>query len=70
MTWAIFASDSHKSAVLPTPSGVTLGEPRRSVDGRVPCHHSFSDEDVAYLVERGAVVADALPGDWAEGEEV
>lgn len=45
-------------------SGVQLGEPLVSEDGRTAYNHSFAEQDVAYLQNLGATMAEALPEDW------
>ena len=54
--------DKIKPVVLP--SGVAIGEPLHSVDGRCAICHGFTDEDIAYLVEHGATMYEVRPTDF------
>ena len=54
------------------PSGVTIGTPIVSVDGRCAICHGFTDEDIAYLTEHGATMYEVMPTDFvikADDEE-
>ena len=54
--------DKIKPVVLP--SGVAIGEPLKSVDGRCAICHGFTDEDVAFLVSKGATMYETMPSDF------
>ena len=54
--------DKIKPIVLP--SGVVIGTPIVSVDGRCAICHGFTDEDIAYLVEHGATMYTVMPTDF------
>jgi hypothetical protein len=45
------------------PSGVQIGTPLTSLDGRVAIAHPFTEGDLAVLSAAGTVVEE-LPGDW------
>lgn len=61
---AIFASQQALDAVLPLPSGVAIGIPLQSEDGRVAVIHDFSNDDLTVLIEAGAEIREDMPGDW------
>lgn len=65
---AIFVNQATLDAVLPLPSGVAIGLPLQSTDGRVAIIHGFTEEDQYALTEAGATLTDALPGDWQHPE--
>lgn len=46
------------------PSGVAIGEPQHSLDGRCAICHGFTDEDIAYLTEHGATMYEVMPIDF------
>ena len=47
------------------PSGVLVGIPLQSVDGRVAICHPFSEDDLAeFRGMAGVQVLDGLSGDW------
>ena len=54
--------DKIKPVVLP--SGVAIGEPLKSTDGRCAMEHGFTTEDIAYLVEHGATMYETMPSDF------
>ena len=54
--------DKIKPVVLP--SGVAIGEPLKSIDGRCAMEHGFTVEDIAYLVEHGATMYETMPTDF------
>lgn len=54
--------DKIKPVVLP--SGVTIGTPIISTDGRCAMCHSFTEEDIAYLEDKGATMYDTMPSDF------
>ena len=61
----IFPTLAALSAVPATPSGVTIGTPLQSVDGRCAVCHPFGHEDAAFFAAMpGVVVANELPSDW------
>ena len=62
--------DKIKPVVLP--SGVAIGTAIVSVDGRCAICHGFTDEDIAYLVGKGATMYETMPTDFvikADDEE-
>lgn len=61
---AIFVSQTALDKVLPLPSGVEIGTPIQSLDGRVAICHGFPEEDLAVLIQEGAAMVDSLPEDW------
>jgi hypothetical protein len=67
----IFASLAVKESISSLPSGVVLGVPITSLDGRVACVHGFSEEDLAFaLTFDGVSVASRLPDDWQYPQEI
>jgi hypothetical protein len=50
--------------LLELPSGVLVGTPVEGADGRLACVHPFTEEDIAFLTERGLALSDNLPEDW------
>ena len=46
------------------PSGVAIGTPIISTDGRCAMCHGFTDEDIAYLVGKGATMYATMPSDF------
>lgn len=61
---AVFTNQTILDSVLPLPSGVQIGTPLQSNDGRVAVCYGFSDEDLIVLNEVGAILVDVLPADW------
>ena len=59
-------SQSAYNAIKPVvlPSGVAIGEPLHSIDGRCAMAHGFTDEDIAYLTEHGATMYETTPSDF------
>ena len=54
------------------PSLVVIGTAIVSVDGRCAICHGFTDEDIAYLVGKGATMYEVMPTDFvikADDEE-
>ena len=45
-------------------SGVAIGEPLKSIDGRCAICHGFTQDDVDYLVSKGALIVDEMPSDF------
>ena len=54
--------DKIKPVVLP--SGVAIGDPLKSIDGRCAICHGFTEEDIAYLVSKGATMYEEMPSDF------
>ena len=46
------------------PSGVTIGESLHSIDGRCAVCHGFTQDDVDYLVSKGAKMYNVMPSDF------
>lgn len=67
---ATFVNQQALDAVLSLPSGVIIGIPLQSTDGRVAVIHQFSEEDLTVLREHGAEIAEDMPGDWQYPEDV
>ena len=61
---AVFQSQTELDEVLPLPSGTQIGEPAQSEDGRVAICHTFTEEDLEYLVTGGAEIRETMPEDW------
>ena len=59
-------SQSAYNAIKPItlPSSVVIGTPIVSVDGRCAICHGFTDEDIAYLVGKGATMYETMPSDF------
>ena len=67
---AIFPGQQVLDAVLPLPSGVAIGIPLQSQDGRAAIIHGFSEEDLSVLTEHGAEIRDTMPDDWGYPKDV
>ena len=61
---AVFGTGELLNSVLPLPSGVQIGIPLESLDGRVAICHSFSEEDLTVLTYASATITETLPEDW------
>ena len=67
-------SQSAYNAIKPVtlPSLVVIGTAIVSTDGRCAICHGFTDEDIAYLVGKGATMYETMPTDFvikADDEE-
>jgi len=61
----IFNSIEELNAVTsPLPSGVYIGIPLVSLDGRVAISHSFTTEDAQVLFAAGGYEVGSIPADW------
>ena len=61
------AYDKIKPVTLP--SGVTIGTPIISIDGRCAMCHGFTQDDVDYLVSKGATMYEVMPSDFEVPKE-
>lgn len=59
--------DKIKPVVLP--SGVAIGAPLHSIDGRCAICHGFTQEDVDYLTSKGATMYEVMPSDFVTPTE-
>ena len=57
-------ADYDKIKPITLTSGVTIGEPLKSLDGRCAMCHGFTDDDIRYLVEHGATMYEQMPSDF------
>lgn len=58
-------SEKQYNDILPIlPSGVVVGAPLISPDGRRAICHVFTDEDKAFWTGKGVAITASLPGDW------
>ena len=59
-------TQANYNAIKPVtlPSLTAIGEPRISTDGRCAMAHGFTDEDIAYLVSKGATMYETMPSDF------
>lgn len=63
-------SDSQYNNIIPRlPSGLIVGTPITSTDGRKAICHAFDEQDTAFLQAEGAVLTDRLPDDWQYQED-
>lgn len=46
------------------PSGVTIGTPITSIDGRCAICHGFTQDDIDYLISKGATMYEVMPSDF------
>ena len=61
----VFPNIEALSNVLPLPSGVEIGVPAQSQDGRVAIEHAFCEEDLAVFgTIEGVVMVEKIPDDW------
>lgn len=62
---AIFTSQVALNEIRPKlPSGVTIGTPIQSVDGRVAICHNFVDIDIQEIIANGGQIFNDMPDDW------
>ena len=57
-------ADYDKIKPITLPSGVTIGTPIVSTDNRCAICHGFTQEDVEYLVGKGATMHTTMPIDF------
>ena len=57
-------ADYDKIKPIVLPSGVTIGTAIVSTDNRCAICHGFTQEDVDYLVSKGATMYDVMPSDF------
>lgn len=62
-------SDYNKIKPITLPSGVTIGTPITSVDNRCAICHGFTQEDVDFLVRKGATMYAVMPTDFVTPTE-
>lgn len=64
-------SQSDYNAIKPVvlPSGVAIGDPLKSIDNRCAICHGFTQEDVDYLVSKGATMYEVMPSDFVTPTE-
>ena len=62
-------SDYDKIKPITLPSGVTIGTPIISIDNRCAICHGFTQEDVDYLVSKGATMYEEMPSDFVTPTE-
>ena len=62
-------ADYDKIKPIVLPSGVAIGTPIVSTDNRCAICHGFTQEDVDYLVGKGAMMYDKVPEDFVIPQE-
>ena len=62
-------ADYDKIKPITLPSGVAIGEPMKSIDGRCAICHGFTQEDIDYLVSKGATMYEEMPSDFVTPTE-
>lgn len=64
MTIAVFVNQEALDNIPSLPSGVVIGIPVTSQDGRVIICHEFIEEDLRVLRNSGAEIRVDMPEDW------
>ena len=57
-------ADYDKIKPIVLPSGVAIGTPIVSTDNRCAICHGFTQDDMDYLVSKGATMYEAMPTDF------
>ena len=62
---AIFPNQTVLNEIKPKlPSGVIIGTPLQSTDGRVAICHTFAEADQQEIIRTGGQLLETLPNDW------
>lgn len=62
-------SDYDKIKPVVLPSGVAIGEPLKSIDNRCAIAHGFTQDDIDFLVSKGATMYEVMPSDFVTPTE-